>query len=285
MNGRSGMTSIVCVLVFWISGVRTFAADSAKPNVLFIAVDDLNPILGCYGHPMVRSPNMDRLAADGLLFRRAYCQTALCMPSRSSLLSGYRPETLRNQCHPLTGHAPPGTITLPQLFRNHGYTTVSIGKVYHYNHDDPEGWVRRYTDTFAAEGEWCDGYCSGYQLSANRTLVQNYLQGKRLGDGLPASSITEITDTPDEDTPDGIIARHAIEELQQFKQSGEPFLLAAGFYRPHMPLTAPRKYWDMYERLCVALPANFHQPDDGIPRDDWNEVRRYGDCPAQRTHA
>ena len=135
---------------------------------------------------------------------------------------------------------PAGTITLPQLFRNHGYTTVSVGKIYHYNHDDPDGWFRRYADTFGAEGEWCDGYCSGYQLSANRALVENYLRGKRLSDGLPASSITEITDTPDENTPDGIIARHAIEELQQFKQSGATFFLATGFYRPHMPLTAPR---------------------------------------------
>ncbi|MHB8969883.1 MAG: sulfatase [Pirellulaceae bacterium] len=260
-------------------GVRISVADATRPNVLFIAVDDLNPLLGCYGRSIVQSPNMDRLAADGLLFRRAYCQTALCMPSRSSLLSGYRPETLRNGTGPLTGHAPAGTITLPQLFRNRGYTTVSIGKIYHYNRDDPDGWVRRYADTFVSEGEWCDGYCSGYQLAANRDLVQNYLRGKRFSDGLPASSISEITDTPDENTPDGIIARHAVEELQQFKQNGEPFFLAAGFYRPHMPLTAPKKYWDMYDPAGIALPANFHQPDDGIPRDNWEEVRRYGDCP------
>ena len=147
-------------------------------------MDDLNPMLGCYGQPIVKSPNLDRLAADGLLFRRAYCQTALCMPSRSSLFSGYRPETLRNKARPLTGNAPPGTITLPQLFRANGYTTVSVGKVYHYNHDDPDGWVRRYTDTFVSEGAWCDGYCSGYQLPANRATVESYLRGKRFKDGL-----------------------------------------------------------------------------------------------------
>ena len=96
----------------------------------------------------------------------------------------------------------------------------SIGKVYHYNNDDPDGWVRRYTETFVAEGQWCDGYCSGYQLPANRALVENYLRGKRLRDGLPASAISEITDTPDEKTPDGIIAQRAIEELRKFKQSG-----------------------------------------------------------------
>ncbi|MBI5685888.1 MAG: glycoside hydrolase family 127 protein [Verrucomicrobia bacterium] len=259
--------------------VKTGADASPRPNVLFIAVDDLNPMLGCYGRATVKSPNMDRLAADGLLFRRAYCQTALCMPSRSSLLSGYRPETLRNKAKPLTGNAPAGTISLPQLFRAHGYTTVSIGKVFHYNNDDPGGWVRRHTDTFASEGQWCDGYCSGYQLPANQALVQNYLQGRRLRAGLAASPIAEITDTPDEKTPDGIIARRAVEELRALKQAGAPFFLAAGFYRPHMPLTAPKKYWDLYDRRAFKLPANFHQPDDGIRRDDWGEVRRYGDCP------
>jgi arylsulfatase A-like enzyme len=115
-------------------------------------------------------------------------------------------------------------------------------------------------------------------LEENRALVQNYLQGKRR-QGLAASSITEITDTPDEKTPDGIIARRAIEELRKFKETGEPFFLAAGFYRPHMPLTAPKKYWDMYDRAEIKLPADFRQPDDGIPRYDWDEVRRYGDCP------
>ncbi len=279
MNMLPGTAGILFLVALMGPLERTGAADSPRPNVLFIAVDDLNPMLGCYGNPIVQSPNMDRLAAGGLLFQRAYCQTALCMPSRSSLLSGYRPETLRNGAGPLTGKAPPGMVTLPQVFRNHGYTTVSIGKIYHYNNDDPEGWVRRYTDTFVSEGEWCSGYCSGYQLSTNRALVQNYLQGRRLKDGLPASAITEITDTPDERTPDGIIARQAIEELQRLQQTGTPFLLAAGFYRPHMPLTAPKKYWDMYDRGQFNLPENFRQPDDGIPRNDWGEVRRYGDCP------
>nr|MCU0982397.1 sulfatase-like hydrolase/transferase [Pirellulaceae bacterium] len=159
------------------------APAATRPNVLLIAVDDLNPMLSCYGRPLVKSPHLDRLAAAGTLFRRAYCQTALCMPSRSSLLSGYRPETLQNKARPLTGNAPPATVTLPQLFRQNGYITVSVGKVYHYNHDDPDGWVRRHTDTFASEGAWCDGYCSGYQLPANQATVENYLRGQRFKDG------------------------------------------------------------------------------------------------------
>jgi iduronate 2-sulfatase len=284
---RIALTVTVFVsLLFFGQGHLELAAsdhkiDSSPPNVLFIAVDDLNPILGCYGHPLVQSPNMDRLASRGLLFTRAYCQTALCMPSRSSLMSGYRPETLRNGTGPLTGKAPPKMVTLPQLFRRHGYTTVSVGKVYHYNHDDPDGWVRRYTDTFQSEGQWCDGYCSGYQLEANQRLVENYLKGKRLFEGLPAAAISEITNTPDANTPDGLIARQAVQELARLQEADAPFFLAVGFYRPHMPLTAPEKYWEMYERSEIKLPANFHQPDDGIARRDWLEVRRYGDCPLE----
>lgn len=268
-----------CVLG-WGLGSPGLAVALDRPNVLFIAVDDLNPMLGCYGHAAARSPHMDRLASEGLLFRRAYCQTALCMPSRSSLLSGYRPETLRNKAGPLTGNAPPGTTSLPRLFRDQGYTTVSVGKVYHHNDDDPEGWVRRHTETFEAEDQWCSGYCSGYRSPANRALVKNYLQGMRLKKGEPASPITEVTDTPDDETPDGFIAGRAIEELRGFKETGEAFFLAAGFYRPHMPLTAPKKYWDIYDRASFSLPANFRQADDGIARGDWSEVRRYGDCPA-----
>jgi len=277
------MTTIVKALsaallaLTFATGAQAAPEPPAKPNVLFIIVDDLRPDFGCYGNRDVRSPNLDRLAGEGTLFLRAYCQFPLCMPSRSSVLSDYRPESIHKTGR-VTGHVPAGTVTLPQLFRDHSYVTVSAGKVYHDNDDDPAGWVRRYTDTFDSEGKWCNGYCSGYQLERNRALVQNYLQGKRR-QGLPASSITEITDTPDEQTPDGIIARRAVEELRKFKGSREPFFLAAGFYRPHMPLTAPKKYWDMYDRAQIKLPADFRQPDDGIPRHDWDEVRRYGDCP------
>ena len=277
------MTTIVKALsaallaLTFATGAQAAPEPPAKPNVLFIIVDDLRPDFGCYGNRDVRSPNLDRLAGEGTLFLRAYCQFPLCMPSRSSVLSDYRPESIHKTGR-VTGHVPAGTVTLPQLFRDHSYVTVSAGKVYHDNDDDPAAWVRRFTDTFDSEGKWCNGYCSGYQLEKNRALVQNYLQGKRR-QGLPASDITEITDTPDEQTPDGIIARRAVEELWKFKQTGEPFFLAAGFYRPHMPLTAPKKYWDMYDRARTTLPVDFRQPDDGVPRNDWDEVRRYGDCP------
>jgi arylsulfatase A-like enzyme len=274
---KSLLATVVAIVLATICVCACRAASPAlpgdppgsKPNVLFIIVDDLRPELGCYGKTEVRSPNMDRLASEGLLFRRAYCQFALCMPSRSSVLSGFRPESIHKTLR-VSGHVPKGTVTLPQLFRNNGYATVSIGKVYHMNNDDPAAWARRYTDTFS-EG---NGYCSGYQLAANRDLVQNYFHGKR-----PASPIVESVDAPDAAHPDARIATHAVEELRKFKASGEPFFLAAGFYRPHMPCTAPKKYWDLYDRKDIRLPANFKPVEDEIPRPDWDEVRRYGDCP------
>ena len=266
------------IVLAWLLGAagEALAASSNKPNVLFIIVDDLRPELACYGRSMVKSPNLDRLAAGGLLFNRAYCQASICMPSRSSVFSGYRPETLRNRALPLSGNAPQGTISLPQLFRNNGYTTVSIGKVYHYNDDDPQGWVRRHTDTFA-DGH---GWCSGYQLPENRKLIPNYFV-KRYGPGasLPRPPMLECTDTPDDAHPDGIIARRAIEELRKFKASGESFFLASGFYRPHLPWTPPKKYWDAYQRAAIDLPADFKGQDDGTFRTDWEEVRRFGDAP------
>lgn len=251
--------------------VGTVGAAEQKPNVLFISVDDLRPELNCYGKTEVRSPNLDRLAADGLLFQRAYCNLPQCKASRASLLTGFRPESI-GKAGQVNGDVLTKAVTLPQLFRTNGYTTVSMGKVYHMNNDDPAGWVRRYADTFGEQ----DGWNSGYQLPENGRLAKNYLHAKQ-----PSAPITEITDTPDEATPDGLIAQHAIEELRNFKKSGEPFFLATGFYRPHLPLTAPKKYWDMYDRFKITLPADFQQPADGIPRWDWDEVRRFGDCPKQ----
>jgi iduronate 2-sulfatase len=179
----------------------------------------------------------------------------------------------------VTGKTPPQTITLPQLFRNHGYRTVSIGKIYHENDDDPAGWVQRYTDTFG-EQELCHGYCSGYQLEENLAVLPNYFRPYRGKTGqLPRPPAAEISDTPDDLHPDGIIARRAIDELRQAKETGQPFFLAAGFYRPHLPWTAPKRYWDLYERAKLPFPANFAPPDDGIVRYDWGEMRRYGDIP------
>lgn len=256
-----------------------------RPNVLFIAVDDLRPELGCYGVEDIITPNLDRLAAEGLLFNRAYCQVPICMPSRASTLSGYRPESIGNAGQVLNA-VPPGSATLPQLFRNHGYRTVATGKVYHANYDDPAGWVKRYTDTFtepepAGGSQYgADGFVSGYQHQENPLLlVKNYFQSFADKGISPLPPSFEISETDDEVHPDAIIAQRAIEELQRAKKTGEPFFLAAGFYRPHLPFVAPKKYWDLYDRSTLSLPANIEPVQDGIKRYNWEEFRLYSDIP------
>ena len=248
-----------------------------KSNILFIAVDDLRPELGCYGNEQIKSPNMDRLAKQGLLFDRAYCQTPVCMPSRVSVLSGYRPESFGFSYQFSSKKLPTQTVSLPQLLKDEGYTTVSIGKIYHYNNDDPEGWTRRHKDTFH-EGDLCQGYCSGYQLESNLKVFDNYFKDISAAN-LPRPSSCEISDSPDNAHPDGKIAFRAIEELRKLKNDDKPFFLATGFYRPHLPFTAPKKYWDLYKRKDITLPSNPQPVENGITRGKWDELRRYGDIP------
>ena len=119
-----------------------------KPNVLFIIVDDLRPELGCYGNPDIISPNIDKIASKGLVFNKVYCQTAVSYPSRVSVLSGFRPESTGFASRITQKSVPSEVISLPQLFKNEGYSTISIGKVYHFNDDDPEAWTKKYKDTF-----------------------------------------------------------------------------------------------------------------------------------------
>lgn len=269
------MNKITPALLLLACSSAIYAQKNDKPNVLFIAIDDLRPdLLGCYGNTEVKSPNINELASESIVFQRAYCQAPISMPSRASVLSGYRPETI-HYTRQVTGHVPENTVTLPALFKKNGYNTVSIGKIYHENDDDPDGWCKRYTHSFIEGG----GYCSGYSLPENIATVNSYLRGLKYK-GLPASSIMEIVDKKDEDTPDGKSADYAIYELRKFKETGEPFFLAVGFYRPHLPLTAPKKYWDMYDVNRIVLPDNYNLPSCGH-RENWGELRRYGDIPSE----
>lgn len=186
-----------------------YATGGTEPNglnVLLIAIDDLKPMLGCHGRSIVEAP---RWRGGG---RPAFSPCLLPGPALHAVaiqrIVGPPARPLRNGTRRLTGHAPPGTVSLPTLFRQHGDTTVSAGKTYHYN-DDAEGWVRRHVDACGCERDWCHGYRSGYQLPANRNAVRSHLSGSRLSAGMPAPPITKITGTPKEQTPDGMVARDA----------------------------------------------------------------------------
>lgn len=236
------------------SGVR-----GAKLNVLFIATDDLRNDLGCYGDTLVKTPHLDRLAARSLVFNRAYSQQALCNPSRASLMCGRRPDALRIWDLPTHfRNAAPNVVTLPQLFREQGYFTQNIGKIFHNWRQsiqgDPTSWSVPAVMHFANHGD-----------------------DKPVVDGLVPPNLAEDPkcdqrDVPDEAYYDGRVARLAVEALRGLKKKDNPFFLAVGFWKPHSPFNAPKRYWDLYRREDVALPRNPEWPKDA-PRVAWHNSR------------
>jgi len=245
------------------------SAGSSWKNVLLIYVDDLRPEIHCYGKSKIVTPNIDKLAARSLVFNRAYCQIPICMPSRVSTLSGMYVRS-RGQGI-LRRLLPEGLPSLPGYFKANGYDTISIGKIYHFNKDDPESWTRRYTDTFYEQHLVCDGYCSGYQLEENRNGLTYAKTGRN------RSPLTECVEAPDSAYPDGVIADKAVAELKKYSKPGKPLFLAAGFYRPHLPWAAPKKYWDLYQREDIDLAKNPFFPKGAISRNNWGDLRHYGD--------
>lgn len=234
-------------------------------NVLFLAADDLRPELGCYGHPLARTPNLDRLAARGVRFNRAYCQEAICSPSRASLMTGMRPDSLgvvENVTY--FRDVKPDVVTLPQHFRRFGYETVYIGKVFHPGMtDDENSWSRK--PTYGKR--YRPRPMRGYQLPENRELIAKRTKeltaryGKKIaGSGLIHAHVTECADLPDNAYQDGVTADAAVLTLRELK--GKPFFLAAGFHKPHLPFIAPKKYWDLYDPADMILADNPFKPKD-----------------------
>lgn len=241
-----------------------------KPNILFIPIDDLRPQLYCYGQHQMVTPNIDSMAADGVVFTRAYCQVPVCGATRASLLTGVRPTRQRFVTyHSWVDKDLPGALTLPEHFRKHGYTTRSNGKVFHHGSD-------------TAKRSWSDapwypnvgGNWRNYLLEENRAIAAN-----NNGRG-PAF---ECTDVPDNAYIDGQIAAHAIEDLRRLKNAGEPFFLAVGFLKPHLPFNAPKSYWSLYKRDDIKLANNPFRPRDAPDAaiHNWGELRAYFDVPAK----
>ncbi len=266
------------------SSEETLGASSvppkSRPHVLLVCVDDLKPLLGCYGDKTVKSPNIDRLASRGMSFDMAYCNQAVCSPSRNSLLTSLRPQTLG--IYDLATNfrkARPEALTLPRHFRDQGYKTQGLGKIFHVGHgntEDPASWS---VPSFFAK-------TIDYALPENR--VNQTREGaffdNQSPNNLPKGAPFESADVPDDAYGDGKIANEAIKRIRETaKKPAEPMFLAVGFLKPHLPFCAPKKYWDLYDRDSFST-AKVNRPPEGAPSfapTNSGELRNYRDIPGK----
>jgi arylsulfatase A-like enzyme len=244
------------------------AAPANRPNVLFIAVDDLRPEFGAYGKDYIKSPNLDRIAKAGITFNRAYVQQAVCSPTRSSLMTGTRPDTTK--VWDLETHfrdALPNVVTLGQHFKNHGYFVQGMGKIYHGSLDDPQTWSVPWQTPKTAQY----GLAENLALNARQNAVtEPDGPPKKKGEkkkkaATPKNSrgpAFEGADVPDDTFQDGKVAALAVSTLRDISQKKEPFFLAVGFIKPHLPFVAPKKYWDLYDAAKIQLAPNKFRPKD-----------------------
>lgn len=256
------------VLTFWAVGLSLWAKAADQPNVLFVAIDDLRPELGCYGSGAVKSPHLDALAAEGLRFDRAYCQEAICSPSRASLLSGLRPDQT-GITHNFVRFRDlnPDVITLPQHFRAHGYETVSSGKIFHRPGDDPQSWSReraiKKTPFKKPNYTFADPKNHELHQRYKKEMFEKY--GEASKRGLASGPAFENYDVPDQAYIDGWNTEVAIATLRDMVESDseKPFFLALGFKLPHLNWVAPTRYWDLYDRGEIALATQVEGPKGG----------------------
>jgi iduronate 2-sulfatase len=273
MGKRKYSLLVAIVIGMLVSGCGLKKSDisnneTAPPNILFISVDDLRPELNFYGQNHIKSPSLDKLASESVVFERTYCNVPVCGASRASLMSGVRPGRYR-----FLGYSTyldedyPGITSLPRHFKNHGYTTISNGKIYHHDDDDVEAWdeIWGHPPSSSASGR-------GYVKPQNIRL--DTMDGVR---GYPY----EDADVHDTVYRDGKTAEKAIRDLKKLKSNGQPFFLAVGYLKPHLPFNAPKKYWNMYDSTQISLPPNYIQPEStpDAAFHNFGELRHYSGVP------
>ena len=242
------------------SGLYTVSLQAQeKPNVLLLVVDDLRPELGCYGSS-VQTPNIDRMASQSVIFQNAYCNIPVSGASRASLLTGVYPDFEQKRFVDAEAYAQrdlPGVTTLPQAFKEQGYRTVSLGKVFHHHDDRTDSWSEDPWIVSPASGDWAD---------YNKWNVwKRPIEEKDLHPKSHRGPYYESAELPDSCYEDHQIARKAVQTLGELKAEGKPFFLAVGFRKPHLPFIAPQKYWDLYMEENIAIANNRYRPQK-LPR-------------------
>jgi iduronate 2-sulfatase len=247
---------------------------SRKPNILFVIVDDLRPEMGCYGNAHIKTPHFDAFARESLRFSNAYCQNAACAPSRASVMTGLRPASTRVWS---LGHkfreTIPDVVTMPQTFHQHGYHTVSMGKIFHNHMPDrisfdeadlkPSAYMTAEMIDRDPESFYYDDAIKAELAEVRKQrLARN---PRAYAGGWAYGRSTECSEAPDDAFYDGAQTRLALDTLKRLKQGDKPFYLALGYFRPHLPFVAPKKYWDLYDRDSLPLAANPFLPKDAPP--------------------
>lgn len=287
---------IIIALLFF--SVTVTAQQKAKPNILFIAIDDLKPILGCYGNTMVKTPNIDRLAKMGTVFMSNYVQQAVCGPTRASLMTGKRPDytkiwDLKTKMRDMN----PDILSLPQYLISQGYSTQGIGKVYDVRCVDKDidkpSWSTPYykTDKKYFPPQMGEPALDRYQLPSTKALVAKYMK-EALDSGKTKAEATdytqtkikpsvENTDVPDNAYIDGANMLQAKDILVQLSKSDQPFFFAVGISKPHLPFVAPKKYWDLYKRDDMPVEKFQEKSENAVDVAYHNagEIRAYTDIP------
>lgn len=277
--------TLSCLFLLATSGCEK-APEPQRPNILFISIDDLRPALGAYGDKIAITPNIDRLASDGLLFKQAFCQSAVCAPSRASLMTGLRPDSTRVwHLGDKFREINPATVTMPQYFSKFGYHTVNLGKIFHnympdsVSWDEPDlrpsrylkpDWIHRDGETFYISEE-----VNRSQAIKRDSLLK--LRPVRYADGWNTGPAWEAADVHDTMYYDGAQTALTKRTLTRLAAEDQPFFMGLGFFRPHLPFAVPKKYWNLYDPETMPLPENPELPE-GSPIFTMNsmyELRHY----------
>lgn len=260
--------------------------ETKRPNILFVSIDDLRPTLGVYGDTIAITPNIDQLASEGMTFMQTFTQVAVCAPSRASLMTGLRPDSTRvwhlgdkfREIHP-------NTVTMPQYFSKFGYHTVNLGKIFHnympdsISWDEPDlrpsrylrpDWINRDGETF-----YIDEKVNSSQVRKRDSLLK--IRPIRYADGWNTGPAWEAANVHDTMYYDGAQNKLAKQTLTRIAKMDKPFFMGLGYFRPHLPFAAPKKYWDMYNREKIPLSKNPEIPKNA-PLHTMNsmyELRHY----------